>query len=152
MGECTIERNLLLLPICLILISCMDNSEVIDSPVIEVSSSTYTHKAEDIVDDLGEVTNLQRFVDFILNVNAKQNDKIRIVSYTTEGGQIIKDLIFDGNNIMYTRDSTRNPYGEQLVAATTCQSIEKIESSDLTVYKINECEEELDNYLLVIKK
>ena len=146
------KRSLLLLPICLLLISCMDNSEVIDSPVIEVSSSTYTHKAEDIIDELGEVTNLDRFVDFVLNVNAKQNDKIRIVSYTTEGGQILKDLIFDGNNIMYTIDSTRNHNGEQLVAATTCQSIEKIESSELTVYKINGCEEELDNYLLVIKK
>ena len=146
------KRSLLLLPICLILISCIDRSEVIDSPVIEVSSSTYTHEAGDIIENLGEVTNLDRFVDFVLSVNTKQNDKIRIVSYTTEGGQIIKDLIFDGNNIMYTRDSTRNPYGEQLVAATTCQSIEKIESSELTVYKINECEEELDNYLLVIKK
>ena len=130
----------------------MDNSEVIDSPVIEVSSSTYTHSDEDIIDKLGEVTNLQRFVDFVLNVSGKQNDKIRIVSYTTEGGQILKDLIFDGNNIMYTIDSTRNHNGEQLVAATTCQSIEKIESSELTVYKINGCEEELDNYLLVIKK
>ena len=146
------KRSLLLLPICLLLISCMDNSEVIDSPVIEVSSSTYTHSDEDIIDKLGEVTNLQRFVDFVLNVSGKQNDKIRIVSYTTEGGQILKDLIFDGNNIMYTIDSTRNHNGEQLVAATTCQSIEKIESSELTVYKINGCEEELDNYLLVIKK
>ena len=146
------KRSLLLLPICLLLISCIDNSEVIDSPVIEVSSSTYTHSDEDIIDKLGEVTNLQRFVDFVRNVSGKQNDKIRIVSYTTEGGQILKDLIFDGNNIMYTIDSTRNHNGEQLVAATTCQSIEKIESSELTVYKINECEEELDNYLLVIKK
>ena len=146
------KKSLLLLPICLILISCIDNSEVIDSPVIEVSSSTYTHSDEDIIDKLGEVTNLQRFVDFVLNVNGKLHDKIRIVSYTTEGGQILKDLVFDGNNIMYTIDSTRDHYGQQLVTATTCQSIEKIESSELTVYKINECEEELDNYLLVIKK
>ena len=146
------KRSLLLLPICLLLISCIDNSEVIDSPVIEVSSSTYTHTDEDIIDKLGEVTNLDRFIDFLINVNGKLHDKIRIVSYTTEGGQILKDLIFDGNNIMYTIDSTRNHNGEQLVAATTCQSIEKIESSELTVYKINECEEELDNYLLVIKK
>ena len=145
------KRSLLLLPICLILISCIDNSEVIDSPVIEVSSSIYTHTDEDIIDKLGEVTNLQRFEDFVLNVNAKQNDKIRIVSYTTEGGQILKDLIFDGNNIMYTIDTTRDQYREQLVAATACQSIEKIESSELTVYKINKCEEELDNYLLVVK-
>ena len=146
------KRSLLLLPICLLLISCIDNSEVIDSPVIEVSSSTYTHTDEDIIDKLGEVTNLERFVDFLINVNGKLHDKIRIVSYTTEGGQILKDLVFDGNNIMYTIDSTRNHYGQQFVAATTCQSIEKIESSELTVYKINECEEELDNYLLVIKK
>ena len=146
------KRSLLLLPICLLLISCIDNSEVIDSPVIEVSSSTYTHTDEDIIDKLGEVTNLDRFVDFLINVNGKLHDKIRIVSYTTEGGQILKDLVFDGNNIMYTIDSTRDHYGQQLVTATTCQSIEKIESSELTVYKINECEEELDNYLLVIKK
>ena len=146
------KRSLLLLPICLLLISCIDNSEVIDSPVIEVSSSTYTHTDEDIIDKLGEVTNLERFVDFLINVNGKLHDKIRIVSYTTEGGQILKDLVFDGNNIMYTIDSTRNYYGQQFVAATTCQSIEKTESSELTVYKINECEEELDNYLLVIKK
>jgi len=146
------KKSLLLLPICLILISCIDNSEVIDSPVIEVSSSTYTHTNEDIIDKLGEVTNLERFVDFLINVNGKLHDKIRIVSYTTEGGQILKDLVFDGNNIMYTIDSTRDHYGQQLVTATTCQSIEKIESSELTVYKINECEEELDNYLLVIKK
>ena len=146
------KRSLLLLPICLILVSCMDNPEVIDSPITEVSSSIYTHTDEDIIDKLGEVTNLQRFEDFVINVNGKQGDKIRIVSYTTEGGQILKDLIFDGNNIMYTIDSTRNPYGEKLVAATTCQSIEKIESSELTVYKIQECEEELDNYLLVVKK
>ena len=146
------KRSLLLLPICLILISCMDHSEVIDSPIIEVSSSIYTHTDEDIIDNLGEVTNLQRFEDFVINVNGKHSDNIRIVSYTTEGGQILKDLIFDGNNIMYTIDSTRNSYGEKMVAATTCQSIEKVESSELTVYKINECEEELDNYLLVIKK
>ena len=118
----------------------MDHSEVIDSPVIEVSSSIYTHTDEDVIDKLGEVTNLQRFEDFVINVNGKQNDKIRIVSYTTEGGQILKDLIFDGNNIMYTIGSTRDSYGEKLVAATTRQSIEKIESSELTVYKINECE------------
>ena len=146
------KRSLLLLPICLMLISCVDQSEVIDSPVIQVNSSTYTHTVEDIIEQLGEVTNLQRFEDFVINVNGKQGDKIRIVSYTTEGGQILKDLIFDSNNIMYTIDSTRNPYGEQLVSATICQSVEKIESSELTVYKINECEEELDNYLLVVKK
>ena len=146
------KKILLLFPVCLMLISCKDKEEVTESPVIPVSTTAYTLMEEDVVNKYGDITNLERFEAFVGHVEGSTSDKVRIVSYTTEGDAIYKDLIYNDNIIMYTIDSTQDRYGEQTVAATTCQSIEKLETSELSVYKLIACEEELDDLLLIIEK
>jgi hypothetical protein len=46
---------------------------------------------EDIVDSHGEITNIEKFMKLVENVNHGREDKIRVVRYTTEGDPIKGD-------------------------------------------------------------
>ncbi len=55
--------------------------------------------------------NLDAFVAFLSNTTQLQKDWVRIVRYTVEGDPITQQLDFDGEQIIYTIDNTRDKFG-----------------------------------------
>lgn len=139
------NKKLLCLPLLFMLAACGD--EAVKSPG---TSSSFTPTKQDVVNKHGEITNLARFEDFFENVQQSKEDTIRIIAYTIEGDPIIKDVHFNGSEIEYTLDTTRDAFGQQAVSATNCQSVERIETQEHTEYQIAGCENETDSVLLVV--
>jgi hypothetical protein len=84
-------------------------------------------KNGDIVDIHGKQYNAEKLEKFIENVQNGTKDKVRITQYTNEGDAIITDLVFDGKNINYTYDNTRDGFG--------IPTIEKKEFDADSIYK-----------------
>ena len=59
--------------------------------------------------------NTEKFIKFIDNVNKGNKDRIRITSFTIEGGAIIQDIIYNGENIVLIQDTTRDGFGPREV-------------------------------------
>jgi hypothetical protein len=59
--------------------------------LILILGCSYNPSDEDIVDSHGEITNIEKFMKFVENVNHGREDKIRVVRYTTEGDPIKGD-------------------------------------------------------------
>ena len=79
------------------------------------NKSPYTNetaiKNGDVVNVQGKQYNVEKLDKFIENVKKGNNDKVRITTYTDEGGAMITDLEYDGKKINYTYDTTRDGMG-----------------------------------------
>lgn len=118
-----------------------------------ISGCSYQPSDEDIVDSHGEITNLEKFMEFIGNVKEGKEDKIRVVRYTIEGDPILHDLEFDGETITSKVDSTRDEFGSGKVSTATCQSIDVIETHERTEYTLTGCNKtNRDNSILIFWK
>lgn len=71
-----------------------------DSPSTTIQNNIpeYVQSPEDVVNH-GNITNIDKFFAFIENVNRGIEDKIRVVTYTEEGGPMLIDLEYDGEVI-----------------------------------------------------
>jgi hypothetical protein len=76
--------------------------------LILITGCSYNPSDEDIVDSHGEITNSEKFMKFVENVNQGREDKIRVVRYTIEGDPMLHDLEYDGEIITSTTDTTNN--------------------------------------------
>ncbi|MFC4323181.1 DUF4362 domain-containing protein [Litchfieldia salsa] len=73
------------------------------------NSKGYVPSETDVVSrNFGEITNESRLKEFVQNTEKGQQDTIRVVAYTKEGDTILTDLVFDGESLEVTRDSTRD--------------------------------------------
>ena len=114
---------------------------------------SYNPSDKDIVDTHDQITNLDKFMTFIKNVNDGKEDKIRVVRYTIEGDPMLHDLEYDGEIITSTTDSTRDEYGKGSVITADCTSIDVIETNEGTEYTLSGCNKtNRDNSILVIRK
>lgn len=64
----------------------------------------------DVVWSFKRIYNLERLDNFVNNVKNGQKDMIRVVAFTKEGDPIIEDLLYDGEAIRVTCDSTRDEF------------------------------------------
>lgn len=118
-----------------------------------LSGCSYTPSDEDIVDTHSEITNVEKFMKFVKNVEEGKKDKIRVVRYTIEGDPMLHDLKYDGKTITSRTDSTRDEFGSGEISTATCESIDVIETSGGTEYRLSGCDlTNRDNSILVIWK
>lgn len=118
-----------------------------------ISGCSYSPSNKDIVDTHGQITNLEKFMEFVENVKQGREDKIRVVRYTTEGDPILHDLEYDGEIITSTTDTTRDEFGDGHVSTATCKSIDVKETEESTDYTLSECNKtNRDNRILEIWK
>jgi hypothetical protein len=108
--------------------------------LILISGCSYNPSDEDIVDSHSEITNLEKFMKFVENVNQGTEDKIRVVRYTIEGDPMLHDLDFDGKIITSTTDTTRDEFGEGSVRTASCKSIDVKETDESTEYTLSQCD------------
>ncbi|MFS1512708.1 DUF4362 domain-containing protein [Chengkuizengella sp. SCS-71B] len=102
------------------------------------------------------MTNIDIFMRFIENLGQGIKDEIKIVRYTEEGDPILRDIEFDGENIITTIDTTRDRFGKGQVSTFICKTIKVEEIEELNQYKhylLNDCNQEyIDTSILVIQK
>lgn len=78
----------------------------------------------DVVNLHGQVTNQERWEQFMDQVHARQQDQVRVTIYTIEGDPIIYELNYDGTAIQYSYDNTRDAYaGKGRIVNNACQGI-----------------------------
>jgi hypothetical protein len=100
-------------------------------------------KNGDIVNDHGEISNLDKFKQFMKNVNNGVKDKIRITSYTTEGDPIFDNLGYDGKKIKYTYDDSQDRYGGSGIKSATCSDIERTNYENGVEYHLSKCSSDI---------
>ncbi|WP_179232682.1 DUF4362 domain-containing protein [Paenibacillus rigui] len=95
----------------------------------------------DVVDVHGKYTNLERWDQFVKDVEGKKAGKVRITRYTIEGDPIIYDLAYDNGRIKYEFDNSMDTFAGQGKgkASATCQSIEKKQEANGTMYSLEGC-------------
>lgn len=93
----------------------------------------YTPASEDVIDTHGEIQNIERFKEFLNNVERGKKDSLRVVRYTVEGDPMLHDLEYDGEVFKSTTDTRRDKFGEGSMIHTTCTSIEVGETAERTV-------------------
>lgn len=71
------------------------------------SSTTIDKKNDVIVKGIG-TSNLDKFEQFVMNVDQGEVDKIRIVQYTDEGDPVFQTLEHSGKDILYVLDSRQD--------------------------------------------
>ncbi|ETI66175.1 DUF4362 domain-containing protein [Neobacillus vireti] len=117
-------------------------------------SSEEAIKRGDIVYQ-GEAANLERFEQFLLNLSNKKEDTIRVTGYTDEGDPIFKDLQFDGKDIQYTYDNSKDEYGgkDKGIVKDVCTEITKKENEQGEVeFFISGCSKGNDGFLIRVEK
>jgi signal peptidase I len=105
--------TIIILSILFITMGCSKESK----PTLNKSPYKYETaiKNGDIVGFNGGKYNIKKLDQFMENVKKGKKDRIRITTYTTEGGAIITDLEYDGKNINYTCDNTRDGFGVPII-------------------------------------
>ena len=78
----------------------------------------------DVVNLHGEFSNIDVLNRFIENVKNGNDDKIRIVQYTTEGDPVVATLNFIGDVIYFQEDFTMDTYGSGNVISDVFRAID----------------------------
>nr|WP_285291727.1 DUF4362 domain-containing protein [Bacillus sp. ISL-35] len=108
-------------------------------PEIKEIPQDYIQSEDDVVDIQGEMTNLEVFYSFLNRVKQGQKSEIRVVTHTTEGAPMLHDLVFDGENIQSTYDSTRDGFGYGSIEQSTCERVVEKVLGDQTEYVLEGC-------------
>lgn len=110
----------------------------------------YIQDPEDIVDMHEDIKNLDKFYAFVDHFEQGEKDKIRIVSYTTEGAPMLHDLEFDGTAIHSTYDSTRDGFGPGSIEEDSCDEISVVNAVTRTEYILEGCSNQEDKELIML--
>ena len=133
--------------LAILLISGCQNTDGQTSEKVNVASDSTP--SGDVVERYGEIENFERFEEFKSNTEKGIQDKVTSVKYTTEGDPIFHQLDYDGVVIKSTIDTSKDHYGAGQIYHNTCIAIEVVERIDATEYVLEDCEEEMDNIILV---
>ncbi|MCD8510238.1 MAG: DUF4362 domain-containing protein [Bacillus sp. (in: Bacteria)] len=124
----------------LVLIVLSACSEAEESKTNIVGNPLHTLEEPYTIDDALEngdviggtsVQNIDRFYEFLTNIENGVADSIRITKFTEEGSPIYHRLVWN-DRIDYTADYTQDPFttdGPNSIQSTTCARLEKVDSS-----------------------
>jgi hypothetical protein len=101
----------------------------------------------DVVNIHGKISNLDKFENFIKNVESGIKDKIRITIYTVEGDPIFYNLNYDGNQIQYTFDNSQDgDRGSDIgINSASCSDIGTKNTENGVEYHLSGCSSEVGN-------
>lgn len=101
-------------------------------------------KENDVLVKREGTSNLDKFEQFVLNVEQGKIDKIRIVHYTYEGDPIFQTLEHSENDILYVSDNRKDQFaGEHKgLHKDRCKSIVKDRRESGITYRLIDCTNE----------
>ncbi|HHL3299571.1 DUF4362 domain-containing protein [Bacillus cereus group sp. Bce001] len=120
--------------ICLFFFSLVACSQ----PNIEVD------RKNDVIVKRAGILNLDKFENFVSNVEQREVDIIRIVQYTLEGDLIFQTLEYSGNDIFYVSDNTKDKFAgkDKGLYKDSCKSIVKDQRESGITYRLIGCTNE----------
>lgn len=150
-------RFLIIVLVLLLVTACTNDAIKEESPFPEVQEPYTAEKATlngDVVNIFEKIANLEKWEQFIKNVNGKIKDQVRITQYTIEGDPIFYELVYDGNTIQYTYDNSLDINGaDSGRPSTLCKRIgTKQNESGHEYYSLLECDNDTSNTFWFIKK
>lgn len=120
------------------------NSELAGKLSRLILSQPYTSEQAasngDVVNLHGQFINLDKWSRFVKNVEEGNPDEVQITSYTIEGGAIFDDLTYDGEQIEYTFDNSKDAFGSPQKRTSFCKGIEKAVTDKGTEYTLSGCD------------
>ncbi|MCI4058296.1 DUF4362 domain-containing protein [Bacillus cereus] len=107
-------------------------------------SSTTIDKKNDVIVKGAGTSNLNKFEQFVLNIDQGKVDKIRIVQYTHEGDLIFQMLERSKHDILYVSDNRKDQFAgdNKGLYKDSCKSIVKDERESGTIYRLIDCTNE----------
>ena len=101
-------------------------------------------KKNDVVAKGAEISNLDKFEKFVLNVEQGEVDKIRIVHYTHEGDPVFQTLEHSGTDILYVLDNRQDQFAGNHtgIYEDSCKRIVKEQRELETGYRLIDCTNE----------
>jgi hypothetical protein len=107
------------------------------------SSKSYNYETAiengDIVDLHGDVKNAERLEKFYENLSLTIKDKIRITQFTIEGDPLFNDFEYNGKEIKFTYDNSKDKHGTPNKRTTTCKSLINTKMDNGIVYTLDGC-------------
>ncbi|MEF7557888.1 DUF4362 domain-containing protein [Bacillus thuringiensis] len=106
--------------------------------------NTTIDKKNDVVVKGTGISNLNKFEQFVLNINQGKVDKIRIVQYTHEGDPVFQTLERSKNDILYVSDNRKDQFAgdNKGLYKDSCKSIVKDERESGITYRLIDCTNE----------
>ncbi|HDR7434368.1 MULTISPECIES: DUF4362 domain-containing protein [Bacillus] len=106
--------------------------------------NTTIDKKNDVIVKGAGISNLDKFEQFVLNVEQGEVDKIRIVHYTHEGDPIFQTLEHSEKDILYVVDNRQDQFaGENKgLHKDSCKSIVKDQHELEITYRLIDCTNE----------
>nr|WP_246120444.1 DUF4362 domain-containing protein [Cohnella terricola] len=92
----------------------------------------------DIVNLHGELSNLQKWTQFVDQVRQGNRGEAHLTTYTIEGDPIFQDLLFDGEVIQFAFDNTMDGFGTPTRSNAFCKNLEE----DDQVFTLSKCDRE----------
>ncbi len=77
----------------------------------------------DVVDLHGNVKNAERLEAFYQNSLTKTEDKIRITRFMIEGDPIFYDLVFNGAEVQFKYDNSKDKHGTTNIRTASCKTL-----------------------------
>ncbi|MGQ3544930.1 DUF4362 domain-containing protein [Bacillus cereus] len=104
-------------------------------------SSTTIDKKNDVIVKEAGTSNLDKFEQFVRNVDQGKVDKIRIVQYTDEGDPVFQTLEHSGKDILYVLDSRQDKFAgdHKGLHKDSCKSIVKELRESESTYRLTDC-------------
>ncbi|WP_342716321.1 DUF4362 domain-containing protein [Bacillus paramycoides] len=101
-------------------------------------------KKNDVVAKEAEISNIDKFEKFVLNIDQGRVDKIRIVHYTHEGDPIVQTLGHSENDILYVSDNRKDQFAgdNKGLYKDSCKSIVADECELGITYRLIGCTNE----------
>ncbi|MFL0491711.1 MULTISPECIES: DUF4362 domain-containing protein [Bacillus] len=107
-------------------------------------SNSAIDKKSDVVAKGAEISNLDKFEKFVLNVEQGEIDKIRIVHYTDEGDPVFQTLEHSGTDILHMLDNRQDQFAGNHtgIYEDSCKRIVKEQRESETAYRLIDCTNE----------
>ncbi|AEA18855.1 MULTISPECIES: DUF4362 domain-containing protein [Bacillus] len=104
-------------------------------------SNTTIDKKNDVIVKGTRISNLDKFENFVLNVEQREVDKIRIVQYTLEGDPVFQTLEHSGKDILYVLDSRQDKFAgdHKGLHKDSCKRIVKEQRELESTYRLIDC-------------
>ncbi len=105
----------------------------------------------DVVNMHGQITNLDKWVQFMENVKNGTPDEAHVTFYTIEGDPIFQDLLYDGQTIEYTYDNTKDAFGSPKKTTAFCKSIDRNRVKQGTQYTLGQCDRDEQTFYFTVE-
>ncbi|MGE7888814.1 DUF4362 domain-containing protein [Bacillus cereus] len=107
-------------------------------------SNTTIDKKNDVIVKGAGTSNLDKFEQFVMNVDQGKVNKIRIVQYTHEGDPIFQTLEHSEEGILYVLDNRQDQFAgeDKGLYKDSCKSIVKDQRESKITYRLIDCTNE----------